>query len=86
MLEKQLIKLTEECGELNQIVGKTLLHGINSTNPDTGEYNFDLLYKEMTDVISSILVVSEKLSINLGIDVNNPNIKERIDKMGRLYG
>lgn len=86
MLEKQLIKLTEECGELNQIVGKTLLYGINSTNPDTGEYNFDLLYKEMTDVISSILVVSEKLSINLGIDVNNPNIKERIDKMGRLYG
>lgn len=46
---ERLALLSEECGEVIQIIGKILRHGYRSGNPDSdsGETNIDLLEKEI---------------------------------------
>lgn len=48
-----LAMLAEECGEVVQIVGKILRHGLTSFHPDNPpESNRELLAKELDDVIA----------------------------------
>ena len=35
---ERLAKLTEECGEISQMVGKTLVHGFENTRVEIGKY------------------------------------------------
>ena len=50
---ERLAMLSEECGEVVQIVGKILRHGYESHHPDSPDLsNRDLLAKELADVHS----------------------------------
>lgn len=52
----ELAVLGEECGEVIQIVGKTLRFGYASHSPDDPqrESNLDLLHKELGDILAAI--------------------------------
>lgn len=53
--EAELIALLlEECGEVVQVCGKILRHGIWSYHPETREVNRDLLIKEIGDVLAAV--------------------------------
>ena len=47
---ERVAMLLEECGEVVQICGKVLRHGLESTHPDGGPNNLALLEKEASDV------------------------------------
>lgn len=51
-----LALLAEECGELVQIIGKILRHGLDSHHPDTGDNNVELLQKEVGDVLAALRI------------------------------
>ena len=74
-------KLAEESGELTQIVMKTLVYGIKSHNPETGESNVDLLRKEMGDVIACIQLVAGQY----GISIDQLFIEERKQEMHKGF-
>ncbi len=59
-----LSKLAEECGELTQIAMKSLIFGIDSINPKTGEANRDLIKKEIGDVLASIQLLNDALGFD----------------------
>ena len=46
--------LAEECGEVVQIVGKILRHGLDSYHPHSGETNRETLQKELGDVWAAV--------------------------------
>lgn len=76
-----LSKLAEESGELIQIAMKTLIFGIDSYNPNTGESNRDLLKKEMMDVLTSISLLNE----TLGFKFDDDEIENRKEVLRRYY-
>lgn len=58
--------LSEECGELVQIIGKILRHGFESRHPDTGSANYELLAKEIGDVMASLRIAEVQNLISWG--------------------
>lgn len=82
VLDNNIKKLVEECGELTQIAIKVSLHGIDSYNPNTGEGNYELIQKEMTDVIASIRRVAKLLHVTLPDEM----IDDRSSKLIKLFG
>lgn len=42
----------EECGEIQQVVGKTFRFGLDDINPKTGASNEEELFKEIHDLIA----------------------------------
>ena len=57
--------LTEECGEVSQLVGKCLRFGIYDKHPKTGNIeNFKLLEQEVNEVIA----VAKMLKIKTDLD------------------
>lgn len=53
-LVERIAILSEECGEVVQVCGKILRHGIDSTNPFTTQDNSELLHKEVGDILAAI--------------------------------
>jgi hypothetical protein len=51
---ERLAILAEECGEIIQIVGKILRHGYESTHPNGGPPNREILTKEMGDYEAAV--------------------------------
>lgn len=51
-----LALLAEECAEVVQIVSKIQRHGLHSCHPVSGENNFDLLTKEIGDVLAAMRI------------------------------
>lgn len=60
---ERLAMLAEECGEVIQIVGKILRHGYDSTHPDGGPTNAELLSKEVCDIDT----VWQQIKVNDGV-------------------
>jgi len=54
-----LALLSEECGEVVQVIGKILRHGLESQHPDGGMTNRELLQKEMGDVRAAMILLCE---------------------------
>ncbi len=52
----------EECGEVQQIVGKALRFGIADTNPQTGNTNFYELTKELNDLIAAYEMLCKQVN------------------------
>jgi hypothetical protein len=54
--QERLGLLSEEMGEAQQIIGKILRHGLDSSNPDSSDSrtNAELLLKEAGDVLAAI--------------------------------
>lgn len=76
-----LTKLAEESGELVQIAMKSLIYGIDSKNPDTGEVNRDLIMKEMCDVMVSIQLVGDAI----GFKITQEFIDQRKEILKRYF-
>lgn len=55
-----LALLAEECGEVVQVIGKCLRHGLWSRHPadPDGPTNYDLLHKELGDVQAAVEMMS----------------------------
>lgn len=61
-----LALLAEECGEVIQVVGKALRHGLASTHPNGGQDNKQLIEKELGDVLAAM----SKLTDSSELDAN----------------
>jgi len=80
--ERELLALlAEECGEVVQIVGKCLRHGILSWNPNVGERpnNQDLLEKELGDLFAAV-----ELLENYGVVAPHMIAKAKASKLERV--
>lgn len=51
---KRLGKLSEELGECNAIVARTIIQGLHAEDPDTAVRNRDNLCDEMADVLAQL--------------------------------
>jgi NTP pyrophosphatase (non-canonical NTP hydrolase) len=51
---ERLAILAEECGEIVQVIGKILRHGFESTHPEGGPTNRQLLELELGDITAVI--------------------------------
>lgn len=54
---ERLAILAEECGEVIQIIGKILRHGLESCHPVTGEVNRTALVRELYDVKAAMVLM-----------------------------
>lgn len=57
-LAERLALLSEECGEIVQVIGKIQRHGIESRHPDGGPTNRQLLEKELGDAYAALLLLT----------------------------
>ncbi len=57
---ERLALLLEELGEAQQVIGKTLRHGYESTHPDGGPTNRQLLEKELGDVRQAMILLCDE--------------------------
>lgn len=80
--EELLAKLTEECGEVSQMVGKTLVHGWDNFHPRMPEEgtNRERLEKELGGLIAVMWILSD------GGHLNEANIKAAaFDKKATIW-
>jgi NTP pyrophosphatase (non-canonical NTP hydrolase) len=61
-IDHLLACIGEECGEIQQVVGKATRFGLYDKNPANDEMNFNLLKKELQDLIAvyEMLCAEEK--------------------------
>lgn len=75
---ERLAILAEECGEVVQIVGKILRHGLNSYNPTVApekqKPNRALLEKELGDLLWAISKMDDACDINFEIPRTNATL------------
>ena len=57
-LAERLALLSEECGEVVQVIGKIQRHGIESRHPDGGPTNRQLLEKALGDTYAVLLLLT----------------------------
>lgn len=80
---ERLALLLEECGEVQQVIGKILRHGYNTYNPfgDVTETNRVKLCKEVADILLAIkLMLQEGDLIQSRIDTFYAEKRESVNK------
>lgn len=78
---ERLAILSEECGEVVQVIGKIQRHGLLSHHPDSPLTNQALLTQELGDVLGVIeLAVKAGLVNESGLQAAKQNKLERITK------
>lgn len=79
---ERLAKLTEECGEVSQMVGKTLVHGWDGTHPRMPEIgtNRDRLEEEIGGLLCVIDIMAHRGDLRL------ENVWEAQDRKRREIG
>lgn len=70
-----LALLAEECGEVIQVVGKILRHGLHSRHPDGGPDNKELLTKELGDVCAAMWLCQDYGAVH-----HDRHVKEAAEK------
>ena len=75
---ERLTILMEECGEVQQIIGKIFRHGYDSYNPKdiTCATNRDLLMKELGDVCYAMKLLIDSKDISKAVIHNRTIYKE----------
>ncbi len=69
LIRRQVLnKLTEETGELLQIVGRCLAQGVDKADPRTGKPNIEALADEIADVTAAVAWLKEVVTLPLGRD------------------
>lgn len=69
LIRRQVLnKLTEETGELLQIVGRCLAQGIDHSDPKTGKPNIEALADEIADVSAAIVWLRAIITLPAGIE------------------
>lgn len=61
---KYLGKLAEECGELNQAIGRCIIQGIDGAEPDSRKVNRTWLQEEIADVLANIKLVTDHFELD----------------------
>lgn len=70
---ERLAILSEELGEVQQVIGKIYRHGYKSTHPDGGPANRDLLSLELGDVLVAMMLLIGAGDVSrLGIEMRVP--------------
>lgn len=64
---RRLGKLQEELAELQKIVARCLIQGLDGADPKTGEKNLDELWREMADVRAQITKGIETFGLPRGL-------------------
>lgn len=72
--------LLEECGEVVQVCGKILRHGLNSYHPVSKESNRESLHKELGDVLAAMQLLERELIISM------PEVRARARDKHRRIG
>ncbi|MBB3608629.1 hypothetical protein [Rhizobium sp. BK602] len=69
LIRRQVLnKLTEESGELLQIVGRCLAQGIDKADPKSGKPNIDALADEIADMMAAVAWLREVITLPPGTD------------------
>ena len=76
---KMLGKLAEELGEASAIVARSIIQGVDGSNPKTGKINRDALQEELCDVLALICVTSHELSMSALV------MRERIEMKKEMF-
>ncbi len=74
---ERLALLSEECGEVIQVVGKILRHGYESCHPNGGPTNRELLEKEIGHVKAATAMMRRAGDISIAATVNHMDEKLR---------
>ena len=77
---ERLALLLEECGEVQQIIGKILRHGYESTHPNGGPTNRRLLESELGDFKAALLLASHNGDV--GPNEISAAMMKKLDKVG----
>lgn len=72
-----LALLSEECGEVVQIVGKILRHGLSSCHPDGGFPNYRLLESEVGDFLAATRLIASAGMIDMVRVEDAADVKSR---------
>ena len=62
---KYLGKLAEECGELNQAIGRCIIQGIDGCEPDSQKVNRTWLQEEIADVLVNAALVIKRFNLDM---------------------
>ena len=79
-----LALLAEECGEVVQIVGKILRHGLNSYHPDAGHPDANLSNREMLACEVSDLRAAVEIAERVGILFEHELRTRKDEKLARV--
>lgn len=60
--------LGEECGEVQQIVGKSLRFGLYNLHPKEKELNVAMLQKEVHDILAVYMMICEEEGLDPAIN------------------
>ena len=75
---ERLALVAEECGEVLQVIGKVLRHGHESSHPNGGPTNRELLETELGDLEASIDILVDQ-------DLNGKHVRRAMqDKLNRV--
>lgn len=58
-----LLKLSEECNEVGQIVSKIMQFGMDEKHPELDENNRERLFMELNDIHAMIQMLNEKFDL-----------------------
>lgn len=79
----ELAVLNEECGEVAQMVGKTLRFGWDSSSPfDPDKTNLELLHEEVGDVLAAAEFAAQRGMLDTKVLAARK--KKKLDKLHRL--
>lgn len=78
-LQHHLLKLSEECNEIGKLCSKSMLFGLDSVNPETGQQNIEALHDELNDLLAVIELLNTEYNFNFSKD--DRKISNKIIKM-----
>jgi hypothetical protein len=81
---KHLGKLGEESGELNAVISRCIIQGLNSLKPDANKTNRMWLEEEIADVLGNIELVIKHFELNRNFITARSN--EKIRKLKIWHG
>ena len=68
-----LAVLGEECGEVQQVVGKSLRFGIFDIPPNDDKTNFELIRKEVHDVVAAYVICKKGWPVGINAQNHSSN-------------
>ena len=71
-----MTKTNEEMSELTKILCKSMLHGLDSYNPDDGVTNIESINEEIDDVIACVNLLSQKIP---GVYINQDRVNRKME-------
>ena len=79
--------LSEECGEVVQLVGKSQRFGSMDYHPETGEQNFPAIQREMHDVLATYQLLCKHMGEPCKFDPDKLEAKRlKVIKLMKEYG